>query len=87
GAEAQRNLFAGFTARVRGFENRMTGSSALSRTFTNGRQVTGARLQVTWQLPWEASLMVQGRWNAYSAFGTRPAFSESFLTVATSRPF
>lgn len=87
GGEVQRNAFAGFTARARGFDNRLTGSSALSRTFTNGRQVTGARVQVTWQLPWDAALTVQGRWNAYSAFGTRPAFSESFLTVATSRPF
>ncbi|MFN9576718.1 MAG: hypothetical protein ACK6AH_09170 [Gemmatimonadota bacterium] len=87
GGTAQRNAFVGFRAQARGWKDRLNSSATLSRTFTAGRQVTAARVQATWQLPYEASLLLQGRWNAYSAFATRPAFRESFLTLAMSRPF
>jgi hypothetical protein len=87
GGTSDRNLFAGFQASARGWKNRLNSSAALSRTFTAGRHVTGARAQATVQMPFEAALQVQGRWTNYSALGLRPAFSESFLTVAMSRPF
>lgn len=87
GLPDQRNAFVGFRANGRLWRDALRTSASLSRTFTAGRQVLGARASANWALPGEVQAQLQYRWNRYAAFGTRPGFRESFLTLTMSRPF
>jgi hypothetical protein len=85
GAASQENVFLGL--RAQGRIGALRPSAALSRSFSSGRAVTSLTGQVGWTLPWEARVSLQGRHVRYGALGSRPAFTESFLTMSVSRGF
>jgi len=85
GGERQSNLHAGFRGQGR-FGN-LRPSVSFSQTYNNGRAVTAATGQLSYALPWEARLSLQGRHSRYAAVGNRPAFQESFLTLSLARSF
>ncbi len=87
--DPETNLLFGFSGRARFFPERRGGglstSANLSNTFSAGRQVRSARADVSYALPFETRLSVQARHTSYTAFATRPAFNESFLTIGMTR--
>jgi len=85
GGERQNNVHAGFRGQGR-FGN-LRPSVSFSQTYNNGRAVTAATGQLSYALPWETRLSLQGRHSRYAAVGNRPAFQESFLTLSLARSF
>jgi hypothetical protein len=87
--DSDTNLLFGFAGRARLFNDGRGGglntSANLSNTFSAGRQVRSARAEASYSLPWETRLSVQARHTSYTAFATRPAFNESFLTIGMTR--
>lgn len=85
GGERQSNVHAGFRGQGR-FGN-LRPSVSFSQTYNSGRAVTAATGQLSYALPWESRLSLQGRHSRYAAVGNRPAFQESFLTLSLARSF
>lgn len=87
GVEPQRNVVGGFRASARLAGGKGTMGAGVNRTFVAARELTGMQAQLGWSLPWETRLTVSGRMNRFGAFGTRPAFRESYLTSSLGRSF
>lgn len=84
-APSQRNVYAGFRASGRLGELRTSASA--TQTWSSGRGVFAMMGQANYTLPWESRMSLQLRHTRYDAFGTRPAFNESFATLSVSRAF
>ena len=87
GQPSQRNVFAGFRGQGRMLHDRLRPSAQISHTFANGRQGFGVTTQLGYELPYASQLSLTSRYNSYSAFAGRPAFTESFITTSLSRSF
>lgn len=62
-------------------------SGQYTQTFVSARQVTTATTQIGWLMPGGLALTLQGRFMSFGPQGTRPAFSERFLTTTVGRSF
>lgn len=87
GLERQRNIYAGFRGNGRFLDGDLRTTANLTRNFNHGREVTSAMAQAAYPLPYGAALTLRARHQNHSAYGTRPAFRESFLTMSISRGF
>jgi hypothetical protein len=85
--DGQQNIYAGLGGRGRFLDNRLRTSASFSRTFSNGRKVTSGSAQIGYPMLWNANLSLRARYNSYTAYGMRPAFQESFVTVTLTRSF
>ncbi|HKJ93010.1 MAG TPA: hypothetical protein VJ957_07570, partial [Longimicrobiales bacterium] len=83
----QKNIYAGMAARARFLDNRLRTGASFSRTFSQGRKVTSGSAQIGYPIVWNAKLSLRARYNSYTAYGSRPAFQESFITVTLTRSF
>ena len=87
GQEDQRNVFLGFRGQARFRDGRLRTTGDVNQNFNGGRRVFGMRAQASYELPHAIRLTLQGRHTQYSAFATRPAFRESFVTTTLARSF
>lgn len=87
GGSAQRNVYLGFRGSGRFLDGRLRASANVSRTFSSGREISGATANLSFPLPVGTTLALQARHNRYGAFGRRPAFQESFAGLTVSRSF
>ena len=62
-------------------------SANFTQTFVSARAVTTAGAQFGWTLPGDIAFSLQARMLRFGAQGTRPAFSERFLTTTLGRSF
>jgi hypothetical protein len=83
----QTNVYAGLRASARLMDNRVRSSANVTRTFSHGREISSVMAQVSLPLAYGTSLSLRARHQDHSAFGSRPAFRESFLTVSVTRSF
>lgn len=65
----------------------ITASAQYTQTFVSARPVTTATAQFGWRLPGDIAFGLQARWMSFGVQGTRPAFSERFLTTTLGRSF
>jgi hypothetical protein len=65
---------------------RSSASVTNART-SGGRDVFGASSQTSYELFWSTRATLSTRYAQYSAFGTRPAFRENFVTLGVTRSF
>lgn len=87
GGGTQENIYLGFAGRGRFLDGALVTSTNLSHTVSQGRQITTGSLRASYPVGLGADLSLQARHNEYSAFGTRPAFRETFITLSLSRSF
>ncbi len=85
--DGQQNIYAGLGGRGRFLHDRLRAGANFSRTFSNGRKVTSGTAQIGYPILWNANLSLRARYNSYTAYGMRPAFQESFITVTLTRSF
>ncbi len=85
GAATQENVYAGF--RGTGRFGKLHLSAGTSQAFSAGRRVFGLTSDDDYTLPWQTRLQLQLRYTSYTAYGTMPAFAESFATLSVSRSF
>jgi tetratricopeptide (TPR) repeat protein len=87
GLDTQRNLLLGFRGTGRFLEGDLRTSASLTHSVSHGRQVSGFQTRASHPLGWGTEVSLQTRHTRYSAFGDRPAFDESFITVSVARSF
>ncbi len=85
GAATQENVYAGF--RGQGRFGKLHLSAGTSQAFSAGRRVSALTSDDSYLLPWQSRLSLQLRYTSYTAYGTMPAFAESFATLTVSRSF
>lgn len=85
--DGQTNIYAGLGSRGHFLHGRLRTAANFSRTFSNGREVTSGSAQVGYPVLWDATLSLRARYNNYTAYGMRPAFHESFITMTLTRSF
>ncbi|MDB4906307.1 MAG: hypothetical protein JWO05_1091 [Gemmatimonadetes bacterium] len=86
GQKGENNVLLGMTGRARllaGQRLALTGN--VSNTFSSGRSVRAMKADASYPVFWETKLAIGARHTAYSAFATKPAFNESFLTIGMTR--
>ncbi len=83
----QKNIYAGLGTRGRFLHGRLRTAANFSRTFSDGRKVTSGTAQIGYPILWNARLALRARYNSYTAYGMRPAFQESFVTLTLTRSF
>ena len=86
GQKGENNVLLGMTARARllaGQRLSLTGN--VSNTFSSGRSVRAMKADASYPVFWDTKLAIGARHTAYSAFATKPAFNESFLTIGMTR--
>ncbi len=86
GDEDARNVLGSMRATVNGLRS-MTASANFTQTFVSARAVTTAGAQWGWTMPGGFQFSLQARLMRFGALGTRPAFSERFLTTTLGRSF
>ena len=87
GGDNQRNVLGGCRVAAKFINGKLGVTGQFTQTFVAAREVTGGMGQLSYTLPWQLALSVQGRYNRYGAIGSRPAFNERFLTSTVSRSF
>ena len=87
GFEGQRNLFLGMRGDGRFLDGDLRRGGNLARTVSQGQQILNSQFQASYPLGWATELRLQARHNRHAAFGNRPAFEESFLTLSLDRSF
>ncbi len=84
---SQRNVFAGIRGQGRFMDGKLHASGDISNTFSNARRVFGMRSNASCELPFGTRLLLQSRFNNYSATPSRRAFREMFFTTSMTRSF
>lgn len=87
GGSGQHNIYAGFRGAGRFLDNRLRTSLGITRTFSHGREIFGVTAQASAPMAFGTTVSLRSRHQNHSAFGSRPAFRESFLTLSLSRSF
>lgn len=87
GLEKQHNILYGFRGNGRFLDGNLRTTANINHTISHGRKVSGAQFQLSYPVFLGADLSLQARHNRYTAFGSRPAFQESFVTTSISRSF
>lgn len=87
GGSDQRNVLGGIRVAAKFINGKLGVTGQFTQTFVAAREVTGGMGQISYTLPWQLALAVQGRYNRYGAIGSRAAFNERFLTSTVSRSF
>ena len=86
-SSSQRNIFAGIRGQARFLDGKLLASGDVSNTFSNARRVFGVRSNASYELPFGTRLLLQSRFNNYSATPSRRAFSVMFFTTSLTRSF
>lgn len=87
GIETRENLRLGFTGTGRFLDGSLRTNASVAHTTSQGRDVFGARFKASYPVVWGTELGAQLRHQRYTAFGQRPAFDETFLTLSLTRSF
>ena len=87
GSADQRNIFAGFRGQGKFLDGKLRPTASVSQSFTNGRRIFAVRTQTSYTLPTGVRLVIATRFTSYSAYGSRRAFQETFLTTTLGRSF
>lgn len=88
GQPSTTNVYLGFRGSGRFLEDgRLRANASLSHTISQGRQILNGSARASYPAMWDTELTFQLRHAEYSAFGGRPAFGETFLTLALRRAF
>lgn len=88
GQPSTTNVYLGFRGTGRFLEDgRLRANASLSHTISQGRQILNGSARASYPAMWDTELTFQLRHAEYSAFGGRPAFGETFLTLALRRAF
>lgn len=85
GSATEENVYAGFRGQVR--LGKLHLAAGTSQAFSAGRRVSALTSDDSYLLPWQSRLSLQVRYTSYTAYGSMPAFAESFATLTVSRSF
>jgi len=85
--EDQENLHAGMRMSGRFLDQNMRLSAGVTESVAPGRKVFTAQARASYPLGFGSDLSIRARHTRHSAFGDRPSFEESFMTIALSRSF
>ena len=87
GLEERKNTRLGFNGSGRFLDGALRTTANVTHTTNQGRDVFGVRARASYPIGWGTEFSLQARHQRYTAFGRRPAFDETFLTLTLSRSF
>ena len=88
GQPSTTNVYLGFRGSGRFLEDgKLRTNASLSHTISQGRKILNGSARASYPTVWDTQLMLQLRHAEYSAFGGRPAFGETFVTLSLRRAF
>jgi hypothetical protein len=87
GVADRTDLYVGFSGQGRFLDGDLRTNAGINTTISRGRRIFNANVRAMYPIGLGVDLVGRFRQAEYSAFGDRPAFGESFLTLSVSRSF